>query len=79
MLAIADELDMWRTRRNEALHELVKVEADRPFLPWDGRMKEIARSASDGYVLLKRLYHRVADLHTQHLDRVFPYPPAEHP
>lgn len=75
MLEIAGELDKWRIRRNEALHELVKVEANKPFLPWEGRMKEIAKSATDGYVLLLRLYHQVADLHTRHPDRIFPFPP----
>lgn len=74
MLAIALETDEWRKKRNGALHELVKVEANKPVYTWQDRMRDIAVSASEGYEILKRVYHRVAALNPKHLDRVFPPP-----
>jgi hypothetical protein len=71
---LLEDLDKWRERRNGAIHELVKVEAGKPHIGWCERMAELATSARDGYELLKRLYHRVADLNPKHLDRVFPRP-----
>ncbi|MFO0985538.1 MAG: hypothetical protein U1E76_28025 [Planctomycetota bacterium] len=75
------ELDAWRERRNRALHEIVKVADDGPVpdwptrpSDWQVRMDELAVSARAGYELVKRLYHRVADLNPRHHDRVFPYP-----
>jgi hypothetical protein len=80
------ELDTWRKRRNGALHEMVKV-ADDGSVPdwktrpsdWQIRMAELAMSARAGYELVKRLYHRVADLNPRHYDRVFPVPELRGP
>jgi hypothetical protein len=69
-----DDLDHWRVERNGAIHELVKVEDGVPHKDWDSRMNDLSGSANRGYELLKRLYHRVADLNPSHRDRVFPFP-----
>jgi hypothetical protein len=78
---LLNELDRWRTQRNGALHEMVKVADDGPVPDWQTRppdwqvrLGELAMSARAGYELVKRLYHRVADLNPRHHDRVFPYP-----
>jgi hypothetical protein len=86
LVQLLEELDEWRKRRNGALHEMVKVADDgrvpdwqtRP-TDWQVRMAELAVSASAGYELVKRLYHRVADLNPRHHDRVFPYPERRDP
>jgi len=75
------ELNDWRDRRNRALHEMVKVADDGPKpdwqtrpTDWEVRVAELKVTARTGYELVKRLYHRVADLNPRHPDRVFPYP-----
>jgi hypothetical protein len=71
---LLDDLDIWREQRNRAIHELVKVEDGKPPMSWSDRMAELATGARLGYELLKRLYHRVADLNPRHKSRVFPSP-----
>ncbi len=70
MLLLSD-LDNWRVKRNTALHELVKIEAGKPVLKWEQRLEDLSASASEGYELLKKLYHSVADLNPRHFSRAF--------
>lgn len=69
---IIQQVDKWREKRNKALHEMVKVEADKPALTWEDRIIILRESAIEGYQLTKSLYNRVADLNPRHHDRVFP-------
>lgn len=69
--SLLEELDQWRTQRNRALHELVKVEDGIPHTSWEDRIERLGQDAQWGYDLLKKLYHRVADLNLLHSDRVF--------
>jgi len=73
MASIIEDVDAWRVRRNRALHELVKVQADVPCKTWDHRKRQVAATATEGYEMLKRLYYRVAALNPlSHSERVFP-------
>ncbi len=74
MRVLVEKIDTWRQERNKALHELVKVERDKPQVSWDDRMKAMKQTAIDGYMLLKQIYNRVADLNPLHTDRVFDLP-----
>lgn len=84
LIHLLGDLDAWRKRRNGALHEMVKVSDDGPVPDWENRSsdwqvrtKELSLSARSGYDLVKRLYHRVADLNPRHHDRVFEYPECD--
>lgn len=86
LIHLLNDLDAWCERRNSALHEMVKVADEGPVpdwqtrpTDWDVRMRKLEVSASDGYELVKRTYHRVADLNPRHHDRVFPYPERSDP
>jgi hypothetical protein len=69
--SLLEDLDIWRGRRNRALHELVKIEDGVPHTSWDDRIEALRQDAENGFELLRRLYHRVADLNPRHTDRVF--------
>jgi hypothetical protein len=64
----------WGKKRNRALHELVKVEADESRDPWQTRLDNLEADARDGYELLKWIYTRIADLNPRHSSRAFPQP-----
>jgi hypothetical protein len=72
LLSLMDDVNNWRQARNGAIHELTKVQADVLMKEWGERMQELAVSSAKGYSLLKRLYHRLADLNPRHTDRAFP-------
>ena len=74
LISILADLDEWRKKRNSALHELVKIEDGKPMLQWSQRILSLSLSATEGYELLKQLYHRVADLNPLHISRAFDPP-----
>lgn len=69
--SLLPDLNKWREKRNAALHELVKIEAEKPMLGWERRLGDLSLTANEGYELLKKLYHRVADLNPRHVSRAF--------
>lgn len=69
--SLLPDLDKWKQKRNAALHELVKIEAEKPMLGWERRLEGLSLTANEGYDLLKKLYHRVADLNPRHVSRAF--------
>lgn len=71
IILLLSELDYWRVKRNTALHELVKIEAVKSVLRWEQRLEDLSVSANEGYELLKKLYHQVADLNPRHVSRAF--------
>ena len=71
IIAILADLDRWREKRNTALHELVKIDAGKPKSEWVERIQLLSSTANEGYELLKKLYHSVADLNPHHVSRAF--------
>src|SRR4051794_20891903 len=39
LIAILDDLDKWREKRNGALHELAKIEDGKPMIEWEQRIQ----------------------------------------
>jgi hypothetical protein len=74
MADLLPRVDQWRQRRNEALHELVKVQRGAPNLDWNQRLDQIRADAELGYELCRWVYWRVGELNPNSPDRVFPYP-----
>jgi hypothetical protein len=68
---LVEEIDVWRDRRNRALHELVKIEDGVLHTSWKERLETLREDAERGYDLLRKIYNRVADLNPRHSDRVF--------
>ena len=71
IIGILSDLDKWRVKRNGALHELVKIEAGKPKSEWIERIQLLSSTATEGYELLKKLYHGVANLNPLHISRAF--------
>lgn len=71
IIGILSDLDEWRKKRNTALHELVKIEAGKPKSEWVERIRSLSSTATEGYELLKKLYHGIADLNPLHVSRAF--------
>lgn len=51
---LIEELVTWKNLRNEALHEMVKIEKDKPFLTWNNRVEKTKFIAKNGQKLLRR-------------------------
>ena len=71
LLGLLDEINEWRSKRNLAVHELVKVEELKELAGWNQRMKQVANTANDGYSLLQCIYHSVRRLNPKHPDDIF--------
>lgn len=48
------DLRQWKNSRNEALHEMAKIDANKVFKPWNKRILFAKKSAQDGRVLLRK-------------------------
>lgn len=70
ILAALDRIDKWRKERNQALHEMVKLEVGTK-LTWEQRTERNKQIAIEGYRALVEIYQRVAALNPLHTDRVF--------
>lgn len=57
--SLYSEVDRWRVRRNEALHQLVKL-AEEDDRDWDERYAEAEQTARDGLDLFRRLDRETA-------------------
>lgn len=68
--AVIEEIDDWRWKRNQALHEMVKVEEGRK-LSWEDRLSLNKQIAIMGFETLVKVYTRVGDLNPLHFDQVF--------
>ena len=51
---VATKLDKWRENRNNALHEMAKLEKDEQ-TTWDERMQGLADIAKNGYEILREI------------------------
>lgn len=54
-------LEAWRKRRNNAIHELAKIEEDSS-VPWGARYEEVRQCAESGYELFRKINARVNKL-----------------
>lgn len=79
LCSLLDTLDVWREKRNKAIHELVKIEEGKPHKRWEQRLQELQTTSREGYKILKQIYHRVAVLNPQLKDFTSPFPKSSAP
>lgn len=51
---LINELHSWKNLRNEAIHEMVKIEKDKSFATWNSRVSRNKLIAQNGYKLLRK-------------------------
>jgi hypothetical protein len=61
---VSNEIDGWRSRRNNALHEMVKVEMG-DSSRWEDRITKLPEIAKTGLDLLKKVSKRVETLNNK--------------